>query len=169
MGSLDVITVVAEPAIGLELTQQSVERLGELGVKVNWLVIVGQDSAAIRDRIKNGVQHHIAQLVIREQRSDGIYGAINEGLELVTEPFFMIIHAGDVVLAELAKELEQADPRQVTCFQSAWHDNSGVPCTYRRGEKSSRVLLGRMPNHQAMLFPRYFASEKYDEALLSRW
>ena len=160
---LDVITVVTSPAIGFDLTRESVMQLHDLNPNVRWIVIVLEANDVIDSELLIAVRQLGDQLVHRSQTGRGIYGAMNEALPFVENDFFMFLNSGDSAQGSLVDQLPHLNNQRVHCYKSSWHDVSGIS---RNGPLfSGRVsfMFGKMPNHQAMVFPGNLSTNKYDE------
>lgn len=163
--SLDVITVVTSPPTCFDLTRRSLARLHAADKSVRWVIVVGQTDEVIEQELRIAADGLGRQLVVHSQLGNGIYGAMNEAMDRVQSDFFMFLNSGDTVNADIMDQLANVDANHVHCYRSNWHDYSE---TFRRNKltrKRISYIFGRMPNHQAMVFPNRFRAFKYDESL----
>lgn len=104
--------------------------------------------------------------VLLEEPDEGIYDALNKGIELVRTPYLMLIHSGDVLVAScniLKEQLEIMDKRRLDILLN--------DCTINFG-KGKRLMssknwqpwmfkLGAQPPHPPTIYR--FSSVKYLE------
>lgn len=163
-GSIDIITVVTSPGFGLRDTMDSIIDLHIRKLNVNWIVVVGKTDKSIQATLDHAKKELGDHFIYRPQSGRGIYGAMNEALSLTRGEFFMLLNSGDYVLPNFINACSLLDQQKVHCFKSSWHDESGEVRDTKLARKSESYWLGRMPNHQSMIFPSAFRTKKYDEA-----
>lgn len=161
MNSLAIVTVVKNSTAELIKTAQSIaQSLGTLlNFELNWIIINGGEkiSYSISDLKKIS---HCQSLTLVQEHNLGIYGAMNLGISLVKNDYFIVLNAGDKFLPNAGKILQRHESNLVECYDSIWHDNENNNIVRKR---KIRPRLGIMPNHQGMIFPISFKNYVYDE------
>jgi len=163
---VDVITVTKNDVLNLKRTYESIKmRVERDGLQVNWILIDGSDSSKIKNFVDSlprltgfGVSYH-------SERKPGIYSSMNQGIDEVSSNFFILLNSGDILLENFSIVINKAPSNVVTCYESEWHDEN-FNMKYRVSNKKVSIRLAKMPNHQAMIFPKSFSNWKYDEKLI---
>ena len=161
--TIDVITVTKDDETNLEITYHSISLISQkMIIPLTWIVI---DSG---EKLQNSLLH---QSISSDPRitfkyfykpTFGIYQAMNFGLSKTSSDYFILINSGDILLKNLRDQIPSFSNNQVSCFQSEWHNNKLQRLDYRNNYKIF-PKLGRMPNHQAMIFPNVFRNFLYNE------
>ena len=161
--TVDIITVTKNDRSNLEKTFLSICALATVShLKLHWIVI---DGSAERNESEFMTEFPGNSKLIVEyirEREPGIYPAMNLGLSRVNGDFFVLLNAGDILLDYFSEVVSHLNTDFVHCFESEWHDN-GFSKVHQKSNDRVSVSLARMPNHQAMIFPKLFSNWKYDE------
>jgi glycosyltransferase involved in cell wall biosynthesis len=152
-GKFSFITVTFNNAEGLKKTIESYIDLIDLS-RSNSLEIVVVDGAST-DHTKDVLEKFSGYLDVVISESDkGIYDAMNKGVRAASGEFINFMNAGDCILPNGMHHFILAcrDPSRVYFGNARW-DCPNIPSS--RGGSFYPWWL-RMPNHQAMVFPRAF-------------
>ena len=162
--SIDIVTITKDDIQNLEMTFKSLLKLkNESSISLNWIVVDSGQLLRDSDLYKSIMTQKIFPVNYLYQKDLGIYQAMNLGVSNV-ESKYIILNSGDVVRANLPGLLASLPSDKVSCFQSEWHNEQMQTLDYRTNYRVY-TLLGRMPNHQAMVFPKTFKEYKYNEIL----
>jgi glycosyltransferase involved in cell wall biosynthesis len=163
--SIDIVTITKDDIRNLEMTFESILKLkNKSTISLNWIVVDSGQLLRGSDLYKSIMKQTIFPVNYLYQKNLGIYQAMNLGVSNVDSKYFIILNSGDVVRANLPELLVSLPSDKVSCFQSKWHNEQMQTLDYRTNYRVY-TLLGRMPNHQAMVFPKTFKEYKYDENL----
>lgn len=162
---IDIITVVTSPPSGLNFTRKSVVQLHNENPLVRWIVIVGKTDEIIENELLRAGDDLGPNLIRCNQKGKGIYGAMNEAMDLSESNFFIFLNSGDIAHPELTVQLTDINSNKVHCFKSSWHNSTGITLNVGLTNKRISYSFAKMPNHQAMVFPAKFRNCKYDEEL----
>jgi hypothetical protein len=163
--AIDVITVTKNDFLNFKATHNSIKNYVEQNrIPINWLVIDGSDEFECEEFIGSLSPRRALSISYTREAEPGIYRAMNQGLAQVKSDFFIILNSGDLLLKDFKMDLDSLSESKVTCFESEWHDSQFVKL-YQTSNNNVCIPLGKMPNHQAMVFPKNFASWIYDEKL----
>jgi hypothetical protein len=163
---VDVITVTKNDVYNLNRTFDSIKmRVQKDGLQVNWILIDGSDNSEIKNFVYSLPRIKGFRASYFPERKPGIYTSMNQGITEVSSDFFIMLNSGDILLENFSLKIKKVPTTLVTCFESEWHDEN-FNVRYRVSNKKVCIRLAKMPNHQAMIFPKSFASWKYDEKLI---
>lgn len=162
---VDVITVTKNDVFNLNKTYESIKlRVEKDGLKINWILIDGSDNSEIKNFVETlprltgfGVSYY-------SEKKPGIYCSMNQGIDKVSSDFFILLNSGDILLENFSLVIKKVPSNVVTCYESEWHDEN-FNLKYRVSNKRVCIRLAKMPNHQAMIFPKSFTDWRYDEKL----
>jgi glycosyltransferase involved in cell wall biosynthesis len=161
--TLDVVTVTKNDLKNLETTRQSIEILSsKYQDTITWILVDSGDKSKTQEFLQRNQERSSTKTKYFHQSDFSIYQAMNFGLKNVTSDYFMFINSGDVVLNQAIELLKSLDADKVACFQSEWHNSNNEKINFREKSQFS-LILGKMPNHQAMVFPNKFSRFKYNE------
>jgi hypothetical protein len=162
---VDVITVTKNDVFNLNRTYDSIKmRVQNDGLQVNWILIDGSDNSEIRNFVDSLPRIIGFKVSYYPERQPGIYSSMNQGIAEVSSDFFILLNSGDTLLENFSLKIKKVPSTTVTCFESEWHDEK-FKTKYRVSNEMVCIPFAKMPNHQAMIFPKSFASWKYDEKL----
>lgn len=149
---MSIITITYNNADDFIKTYNSLSVFREKGGK--HIIVNGGDS------IKRNV---VNDCVLIEEPDEGIYDALNKGINLISTPYFMLIHSGDLLVSSI--EVLEA---QVTLMENAKLDILLNDCTIDFGngkrQMSSKYWrpwmfkLGAQPPHPPTIY-RYSSVE----------
>lgn len=160
--SLEIITVVRAPSAALDMTLESVLQLNAKRLSVGWtLIYLGMDKTIV-ETMKTASHHLGPRFQAFEQAQTGIYAAMNEGMVRNRGEFFCFINSGDMLLTSVAEVLGKLNPNKVSFFMNAFHDEEGEVLPSPNRSNLNLPILGLMPSHQAMIFPKVFRTLFYD-------
>ena len=161
--TMDIITVTKDDEINLEITYHSISLISQkMTIPLNWIVI---DSG---EKFRSSLLHQSISsdsgitFKYFYEPTFGIYQAMNFGLSQTSSDYFILINSGDILLENVRDQIQSFSNNRVSCFQSEWHNKKLQPLDYRNNYKIF-PKLGRMPNHQAMIFPNVFRNFLYNE------
>jgi putative colanic acid biosynthesis glycosyltransferase len=95
--AISVITVVYNDEEGISETRQSLRWIRSNDLRYEWIVIDGGSSDGTAQEARLGADG-ASRTVVRSERDDGIYHAMNKGLELAEGEYCIYLNAGDVFL-----------------------------------------------------------------------
>jgi hypothetical protein len=133
-----------------------------MGIDLRWIVVVGVCCESVQGELNQAVLDLGNRVIIINENKSGIYPVMNIGLDSVDSDFFMFINSGDILTPLMLEHFDEVSVHSVTCFESDWHDIDGNQISSPYGRKKTVPWLARMPNHQAMVFPKVFKGEKYN-------
>lgn len=163
---VDVITVTKNDIFNLRRTYESIRmRVNQDGLQVHWILIDGSDDSDIKDFIDSLPRLSGLKVSYHLEKKPGIYTSMNQGIAEVSSDFFILLNSGDMLLEKFSLEIKKVPSNVVTCYESEWHDDNFY-MKYRVSNKKVCQRFAKMPNHQAMIFPKSFANWMYDENLI---
>lgn len=136
-------------------------KLIEDGHQLVWHIVVSVWDDGLLQHLFPLEERFRSSIHIYEQSGVGIYQAINQGISHVQGDYFVIVGSGDVLFDNLWDHLPNLDKELVHCFESNWHDTEGNTIRLHRVLPFA-PLLGRMPDHHSMIFPRSFSTMEYE-------
>ena len=161
--SVDIITITKDDIRNLEMTFESILMLkNKSTICLNWIIVDSGKLLRDSDLYKSIRKQTMFPVKYLYEKNFGIYQAMNLGVSKVQSNYFIILNSGDVVLQDLPQLVDSLPNDKVSCFQSEWHNEQMLSLGYRNNYRAC-TSLGRMPNHQAMVFPIIFKEYKYDE------
>lgn len=98
LDKLSIITITKNNPQAFARTKTSILPLLEKGAE--WVVINGGES------IENLLSIESERIVLVEERDNGVYEAINKGIDLCSGNFFVLIHSGDEFIKDIVFEME---------------------------------------------------------------
>ncbi len=161
--TMDVITVTKDDETNLEITYNSISVISQkMAIPFTWIIIDSGEKFQ-----KSSLFQSISSdpdVIFRYfyKPTFGIYQAMNFGLSQTSSDYFILINSGDILLENVRDYIPSLANNRVSCFQSEWHNEKLKPLDYRNNYKIF-PKLGRMPNHQAMIFPKLFKNFLYNE------
>lgn len=157
LGNLSIITIAYNNESDFKLTYNSLKGFMEFGGR--HIVINGGKS----------ISHIVddASLLI-EEPDNGIYDALNKGIELVRTPYVMLLHSGDVLAAQIDCLCDQVDLVKSECLDVLLND-----CTIAVGQRKRLMSskrwkpwmfkLGAQPPHPPIIYRTSFIKKfKYN-------
>lgn len=160
MVEVSVITVVKEDASGLLKTHSSLASQ----TLSNWemIVVVGSSHDNTLTVAKN-LEALDSRIRVSEQVSDGIYNAMNEGIQLALGDFSWFMNAGDsffstTILSHAVKEISRDSVSIVVGGYQFFDDNQAKTYIFSNRGITWRdlVFTRRGACHQAMIFRTQF-------------
>ena len=154
---LSIVTITYNNQEGLIKTYKNLESFRQAG----GMHIIVNGGKTIKRLIKN-------DCLLLEEADNGIYDALNKGIDLVQTPYLMLIHSGDLLVATLSV-LEE----QLATMHEKQLDLLLNNCTIEFG-KGKRLVssknwkpwmfnLGAQPPHPPTIYKRSFVKHfKYD-------
>jgi glycosyltransferase involved in cell wall biosynthesis len=163
MVEVSVITVVKEDASGLLKTHSSLASQ----TFSNWemIVVVGSSQDGTLTVAKN-LEAIDSRIRVSEQVGEGIYKAMNEGIQLALGNFTWFMNAGDsffstTILSHAVNEISKDSVSIVIGGYQTFGDNLKETYTYSKQEITPRDLAftRRGGCHQAMIFRTQFLQD----------
>jgi putative colanic acid biosynthesis glycosyltransferase len=150
---LTFITITLNNINGLTKTIESYEKFKNICNQVDIELVVVDGIST------DGSLEYLRQLesmpdVLISESDKGIYDAMNKGVRAARGNFVSFMNAGDCIVADGMKSVlnELVTGKNVYVANASWYGGSLTRFKYLNF--SPRLL--RMPNHQAMLFPKQF-------------
>lgn len=153
MPSFSVITITYNNRDGLRKTAKSVQ--SQTCSDIEWDIIDGHSTDGTQDDFIN-----YSSANILSEFDQGIYDAMNKGIERATGDYIIFMNAGDVfanenILNDLSKYCDNAPD---FIYGDAIEDNH-----LKRARHHSKINCGMFTHHQAMLYNRLaLADMRYD-------
>lgn len=150
---LSIITIVKNDQLGLEKTYLSLNNLIKYKFLFEWIIVDGTFTPLDKSFIKDLIPKVI------EEKDDGIYNAMNKGLDYADGKYLLFLNAGDTLnnlkKIKYLKKILEGEINDILCF--SWNQKSNNKQFYKianlRKNKFTRLL--RMPSsHQSMLYLR---------------
>lgn len=165
MSLISIITINLNNATGLEKTINSV--ITQTFKDIELIIIDGFSSDGSLDIIEKN-QHHISRSII--EKDDGIYEAMNKGLECAQGDFVLFLNTGDVFNnpSSLENITTKISDKEELYFGKARNTYKNATCYYTPNnlinvDNYEEWLLNNTPCHQATLFPKiYYSKIRYN-------
>ncbi len=162
---ISIITVVYNGEKFLEKTIQSV--INQTYKNIEYIIIDGGSTDGTVDIIKK-YEKYISHWV--SERDEGIYDAMNKGMEVASGDFATFMNGGDSFYEDgvIESVVEKITDREKVYFGRAENISNNSPSWLHPDMKYNQKniqkwLIKQMPNHQAMFFPKcFFKKYKYD-------
>jgi glycosyltransferase involved in cell wall biosynthesis len=113
------------------------------------LIVIDGGSADATLDILQANREYISHLV--SEPDDGIYNALNKGLDLATRPWFYVMGADDELLEGFSLVLGELEDPTRFYYGRIWLRQQARPSS--GGEYNDRRFLRSWPNHQALIAP----------------
>lgn len=116
-----------------------------------WIIIDGASTDGTQDDFKDYPQARITS-----EPDDGIYDAMNKGLEKATGDYIIFMNAGDMFADdEVLKTIHHkiGDGRPDFIYGDSW-ENGPSGRHYKKARPHRQILWGMFTHHQAMLYRR---------------
>jgi putative colanic acid biosynthesis glycosyltransferase len=155
---ISIITVTKNNAAGLKLTARSIE-VQQNPIRYEWIVIDGASTDTtpeILERFKD------LNPVIASEPDQGIYDAMNKGIDRATGRYLWFLNAGDCIpdaytLREIGKEIQN------NLAPEFIHADARENGTIKPSHGLHAYKWGQITHHQAMLYRRSTVAElRYD-------
>ena len=153
MALFSVITVVLDDLAGLARSHASLA--AQTCRDFEWIVVDGGS----RDGCRAWIQAHEAEIAWwRSEPDDGIYHAMNIGLDAASGDYLLFLNAGDAladgeVLGEIATALAGAGWPDF-CYGDSWEGPPGGPFHLKPARSHHSAWYGMFTHHQAMICRR---------------
>lgn len=164
---ISIITINYNNKDGLLSTVKSVLR--QSYTNIEYIIVDGDSTDGSKDIIKQ-FQKHFAQTLI--EKDEGIYDAMNKGLQLATGDFVLMLNSSDLfcdsdIITGFTDQINTQGVSDAIYFGRALVKGESHAYHYPDNSVShsnlEKWLRRNVPNHQAMLFPKSFYSrEKFD-------
>ena len=162
---ISIITVVYNGDTHLEQTIQSV--IGQSYKNIEYIVIDGGSTDSTIDIIKK-YEERITYWI--SEKDNGIYDAMNKGVQVATGDFVNFLNADDTICADNALEyiVGHMDQDDSVYFSRARIVSDTISWIYPAKEvvNMEKWLKWNLPNHQTMFFPKsFYKNHLYDTRL----
>ena len=156
MAGISIVTIVKDHVDGLTDTHASI--LKQTHSDWEMLIVVGSSSDCTLLTAR-AMESHDGRIKVLEQKGEGIYGAMNEGLEIASAEFVWFMNAGDKFAAVdiLEKALIEISHRNIGLLVGGYKIDGGSPRQVyafpnKELKKFSFAFNRRGGCHQAMIF-----------------
>jgi len=164
-----IITVVKNNLQGIKRTGNSI--LEQIEKNYEWIIIDGASTDGTFEYFKNFCENGVAKGI--SESDNGIYDAMNKGIELSTGDYIIFMNAGDCfndncVLKNVSnfilKNFEVVDIKDLPIlygdYNLVFKDQSII---LKKSRNYSYLWYGLPTSHQATFFPKtYLEKNKYD-------
>lgn len=159
MGNKPLVTIVTVVYNGKEEIEETIRSVIEQTYdNIEYIVIDGGSSDGTQDLIKeyeDKVDYWISE------PDQGIYDAMNKGIELANGDFIEFLNAGDALYANdtIEKVVARIQDKDAVYFGRAYTYDEETSWLYPSKERDGMendLKKGKFPNHQAMFFPKKF-------------
>lgn len=166
--SLSIVTVNYNDSIGLEKTLKSIVKSDLIKSDLIKLFVIDGGSNDDSLLVINKYNHIVTSYI--SEKDNGIYDAMNKGLELCDSEFILFLNAGDYFNDEFCFDnfisvLGDDNYKNKVVFWRA-KINANFDSWYYPPKKNCNIekwLKKNLPNHQAMLFPKcFYKINRYD-------
>lgn len=152
---LSVITVAWKNYEGVVKTWQSLAHLADTpGIDFEWIVVDGNSQDGTREFLENLNGQY--QLRFLSEKDNGIYDAMNKGIEMSRGRYAIFLNSGDVFhqdVAQVVQQLAQQQQESAMYLGDALLD-FGDGNKVRRSAKNGWYIYHSLPaSHQAIFFP----------------
>ncbi len=139
-----IITITYNNRDGLSRTAESIQK--QTNTHYQWIIIDGASTDGTRDDFV-----HYTSATIISERDNGIYDAMNKGINNATGDYLIFMNAGDAFassdILEKVFPLTQSNPDFI--YGDSREDNH-----YKRARSYLKINWGMFTHHQAMLYRR---------------
>ena len=156
MAGVSIVTIVKDHVNGLKITHASI--LNQTHLEWEMLIVVGTSSDSTLFTAR-AMESDDPRIKVIEQKGDGIYGAMNEGLEIADAEFVWFMNAGDRFAGAnvLEKGFIEISKRNVGLIVGGYKIEGGNPRQLyafpnKELKKFSFAFNRRGGCHQAMIF-----------------
>lgn len=160
--SLSIVTITYNNEEGLKRTAQSVN--AQSNKNYEWIIIDG----ASNDGTKNQLHNLTADVIVSEP-DNGIYDAMNKGIQNITANYVIFLNAGDQfasehIISTLEQHIKDQQPDFIYTDAIEWSQQNDIKIIKpaRHHQKSN---YGMFTHHQAMIYKTSIIREhnlKYD-------
>jgi len=157
--TFSIITITLNNYSGLQKTWKSIEN--QSYTNFEWLVVDGESSDAtvefLRER-RSSTRSTKNPIRFISQKDDGIYDAMNSGIDMAKGHYLLFLNAGDMLAND--KILERITPHTEKKPQFIYGDayeqrkNGGKPIA-KPARRYKEMAWGMFTHHQAMLYRRH--------------
>lgn len=159
MTSFSIITITYNHKHGLEKTAHSVT--GQTCTDYEWLIIDGASTDGTKDCFKN-----YPTAKITSEPDNGIYDAMNKGIEKATGDFLIFMNAGDQfatpeILDIIKKTIDTKRPDLV--YGNSWEETETRSRFYKSAKPHTKINTGLFTHHQSIFYNRHsLGALRYD-------
>lgn len=154
---LSIITVTYNPGNSLISTLHSIEKQKEYEIE---LLIIDGGSTDNTINIANSYKNKFSSVIVVSEPDNGIYDAMNKGIDLAKGDYLFFLNAGDVFFDEnvLKNVLPLLNGNDVFYGDSYVYDENHVLNPFRSGRFSRYRLSYTNICHQSIFYPKYLLS-----------
>ncbi len=156
---VSIITITYNNRDGLKRTAQSVQ--SQMSRDYEWIIIDGASTDGTRGDFGN-----YANARIISEPDNGIYDAMNKGIEQSNGDYIIFMNAGDMfstptILDEVLGAITEKNPDLI--YGDAWEQGKDGDIFYKRAKPHSGILNGLFTHHQSIFYNRAaLGSLRYD-------
>ncbi len=159
-----VITITRNNLGGLQNTEKSIK--SQTCDDYEWIIIDGASVDGTTEYLKT-LNHK--NLTIVSEQDNGIYDAMNKGIDRATGAYLVFMNAGDTfaafdVLDRIRRRLDDAEEVPSFIYGDALETRSDGKPFYKRAKRVQKIRRGMITHHQSMLYNRFdVGSMRYDK------
>ncbi len=144
MSMFTIITIAYQNLAGLKKTAASIT--GQEGKDFQWIVIDGNSNDGTKDFIKSQPCEWISE------PDDGIYDAMNKGIDRATGHYTIFMNAGDIFAGvEVLKHLKHRINKSTQAIDFIYGD-AKEDGNYKAARSHKKIAWGMFTHHQSMLY-----------------
>lgn len=153
---LSVITVAYKNLAGIEKTWQSLAHLAKApGITFEWIVVDGDSQDGTAEFLKNLNEEYSLRYV--SERDNGIYDAMNKGIEMAQGRYALFLNSGDIFHPDIANVAHQLaavpETDNAMVIGDALLDFGDGTKIERRAKQGWYIYHSLPASHQAIFFP----------------
>lgn len=147
---ISIITITYNNRDGLRRTAESV--LSQTGRDYEWIIVDGASTDGTQGDFSNYTKARITS-----EPDNGIYDAMNKGIEQSNGDYLIFMNAGDTfasptILDSILNVIRNNNPDLI--YGDAWEQGKGGETFYKRAKPHSRILYGLFTHHQSIFYNR---------------
>tara|TARA_B100000212_G_C27385019_1_gene538986 strand:+ start:5204 stop:5944 length:741 start_codon:yes stop_codon:yes gene_type:complete len=107
---LSIITVNKNSGIRFNTTVNNIFNIVKINKEIEWIIIDGNSQDISRNIINNLNASHYKNIKILIENDNGIYSAMNKGINLANSKFIIFINSGDTIIIKNLKKFYLIKP-----------------------------------------------------------
>ena len=150
-----IITITYNNHDGLSRTGKSITLQSYFDYE--WIIIDGASADNTKAYLKT---LNADNIIIISEPDNGIYDAMNKGIDQATGQYLIFMNAGDVFAdANILETIAEQESNDDFIYGDALENNEGGNLFYKSARPYTKIDYGMITHHQAMIYNRDLISE----------